>query len=118
MPTTGTPTDTALGSQTGTLAPGTTLSRMKEQGMNDSTMSIKSGVRGPYAGQADGSLLGSEPQSTGASSTLGGALPDRSAQRYVLVLFFPNEWYADSMFQFDQWAIIPSEWRYLLSGCV
>ena len=57
--------------------------------MNDSTMSIKSGVRGPYAGQADDSTLGSESQSAGAGSALGGALPDRTAQRYVVVAPFP-----------------------------
>ena len=56
--------------------------------MNDSTMSIKSGITGPYAGQADSSVLGSELGGSGASSSLGGALPDRTAQRYVVVVCF------------------------------
>ena len=55
--------------------------------MNDSTMSIKSGITGPYAGQAD-STLGSGLGGSGASSTLGGALPDRTAQRYVVTAVF------------------------------
>lgn len=60
--------------------PGTTLSRMKEQGAMDSSMSIKSGVRGPYAGQADDHVVGAGAGNTGSSAMSGSALPDRTAQ--------------------------------------
>jgi len=64
---------------------GTALTRMKEQGMMDSSMSIKSGMRGPYAsGQAD-DMPGSEPRNEfGGSSTTGTALPDRTKEGYVV----------------------------------
>ncbi|KAK5138509.1 hypothetical protein LTR08_000096 [Meristemomyces frigidus] len=71
-------------SETSNALPGTTLSRMKEKGMNDSTMAIRSGMRGPYAGQAaDGSMLDSEQRGTGSGAMLGGALPDRTGSSTI-----------------------------------
>ena len=64
---------------------GTALTRMKEQGMMDSSMSIKSGMQGPYAsGQAD-DLPGSERgNDIGVANTTGTALPDRTREGCVV----------------------------------
>ncbi|KAK5128855.1 hypothetical protein LTR85_000188 [Meristemomyces frigidus] len=52
--------------ETGKVVPGTTLSRPKQMVDTDSCLSIKSGMRGPYAAQADGSMdAGTQPSSTG-----------------------------------------------------
>ena len=80
---------------------------MKEKGLNDSTMSIKSGVTGPYAGQADDSMLGSEGQSGGSGAMFGEGLPDRTAQRYALTIFLQTRYYADTIMQLGCWLWSP-----------
>jgi hypothetical protein len=56
----------------GTTAAGTTVSRVVGDDDAKSAMSIKSGVEGPYAGQADEGNVGSSPSTTQN-------LPDRTA---------------------------------------
>jgi len=86
-PTAGTASQQPSG-ETGREHPGTTLSQLKEQG-GGSTMSVKSGVLGPYASNTDDSMAGHEP-GTASSRAAGSAdgkaeqnFPGRVGQRYV-----------------------------------
>ncbi|KAK0857781.1 hypothetical protein LTS02_010101 [Friedmanniomyces endolithicus] len=61
--------------ETGSAVPGTMVSSLRQQTeRSTSTMTVKSGMHGPYARQADTGMAGSE-----FDSTTGQALPDRSA---------------------------------------
>ncbi|KAK1068028.1 hypothetical protein LTR12_000714 [Friedmanniomyces endolithicus] len=61
--------------ETGSAVPGTMVSSLRQQTeRSTSTMTVKSGMHGPYARQADTGMAGSE-----FGSTTGQALPDRSA---------------------------------------
>ncbi|KAK0946907.1 hypothetical protein LTR29_001776 [Friedmanniomyces endolithicus] len=61
--------------ETGSAVPGTTVSNLRQQTeRSTSSMTLKSGMHGPYARQADTGMAGSE-----FGSTTGQALPDRSA---------------------------------------
>ena len=66
------------GTETNALAGTTTLSRLRE--MTDSSMSIKSGNMGPYAGRADERTTG---EGLGSSGAVHQNLPDRTTQGYV-----------------------------------
>ncbi|KAK0922671.1 hypothetical protein LTR91_024515 [Friedmanniomyces endolithicus] len=61
--------------ETGSAVPGTMVSSLRQPTeRSTSTMTVKSGMHGPYARQADTGMAGSE-----FGSTTGQALPDRSA---------------------------------------